>query len=86
MDNGFEVAIHLPDISGAFDKVDSHLMACRLWEIGLSHSMLSLLMHFFACRQAVVVVQGSETFQHTKPDFPENGARPTLVECFPSND
>eukprot|EP00973_Karenia_brevis_P010651 1444043-Karenia_brevis.AAC.1 len=58
LDQGFKIAIYLSDISGAFDKVDRNIMAQRLRTVGVSESMLDLLLAYLAPRQAIVVAHG----------------------------
>ena len=46
MGNGFEVAIYLSNISGAFDRVDRHIWADCLRKIGVSDPMLAFLYEY----------------------------------------
>ena len=61
IDQDFKVGVYLSDISGAFDKVDRHLLRNQLADVGVSGSMLEFLFDYLAPRRAVVVVQGHES-------------------------
>ena len=59
LDNGFKIAIHLSDISRAFDRVDKEFLTQRLRDISLPTALVDFLYAYLAPREATVVVQGS---------------------------
>ncbi len=61
MDCGFKVAIYLSDITGAFDRADRDILISKLRTAGLSDALIDFLFSYLAPRNAVVIVQGSES-------------------------
>ena len=68
LDTGCKIGIYLPDISGAFGRVNREILAEHLRQNGISDSMLRFLYSYLAPREAAVVVQGHNSDVFTIQD------------------
>ena len=68
LDEGSKIGVFLSDIAGAFDRVDSSLLLCKLHRAGLNSEFLPFFRSFLLPRSATIVAEGC----HSSPIALEN--------------
>ena len=63
INSGKRIGLFLSDIKGAFDRVDSSILALKCAKVGLGETVCKLIAAWLAPRKAHVIVQGQRSEQ-----------------------